>query len=714
MANEKVFQSRIQLKHDIEENWLKATNFIPKEGEIVIYDVDANNPIARFKIGDGVTKVNQLSFVSHHKIISYLPQVLSEEEKAQARENIGAASLEELNNLEYSWDDLNDKPFGDIVPISSYTIFSDTFSGPGTTCITTNCNKFIEDYIREDEGLNRLEVTYDGTAYQVAVWPGLSPSYFCGVGNYKLDTIHSGGALGPNIDLPFCIVQRQSSLGDFYVSASTEGEHTISLKVIDRSYTKLDEKFISSEIARDKEVVEYVDTSVAELVDDAPETLNTLNKLATALGDDPDFSTTVYGQIDTKVAKEDGKGLSTNDFTDEYKNKVDDVSSALDTKMDTANPTGTGSFSLNRKANTTVGDYSVAVGSDTTASGESSHAEGDTTTASGLHSHAEGLRTTAGGDASHAEGGYSAAHGAYSHAEGQSTGTDAKAAHAEGYQTKALGDYSHAEGNNTIAQGTSSHVQGRNNITDTNNTYVHIVGNGMLDTSIPGIVLPGTPSNAHTLDWEGNAWFAGDVYVGSTSGTNKDEGAKKLATEKYVDELNAIPVSWNELTDRPFGAFENIETLIEEQTITCSSAMSNGYGYYAIDPAPFELIAGCKYVVTWNNVQWTCTAVNSTSGNGVGLGNLQKIDFDFDNKVDNEMPFGIAHQVNGGWNRILIMAGQGTYSDNVTATIVLRKISENIIPLDEKFIPDTIATKQYVDEAATAITVKTWTSADMV
>jgi hypothetical protein len=41
-------------------------------------------------------------------------------------------------------------------------------------------------------------------------------------------------------------------------------------------------------------------------------------------------------------------------------------------------------------------------------------------------------------------------------------------------------------------------------------------------------------SNAHTLDWDGNAWFAGDVYVGSTSGSNKDEGSKKLATETLV------------------------------------------------------------------------------------------------------------------------------------------------------------------------------------
>lgn len=89
MANEKVFQSRIQLKHDVEENWSKATNFIPKVGEIIIYDIDENNSIARFKIGDGTTNVNLLPFVSHHEVISYLPQELTEDQQMQARANLG-------------------------------------------------------------------------------------------------------------------------------------------------------------------------------------------------------------------------------------------------------------------------------------------------------------------------------------------------------------------------------------------------------------------------------------------------------------------------------------------------------------------------------------------------------------------------------------------------------------------------------------------------
>lgn len=44
-----------------------------------------------------------------------------------------------------------------------------------------------------------------------------------------------------------------------------------------------------------------IDTSVAALVDSAPATLDTLNELAAALGDDPNFSTTVTNNIASKL-----------------------------------------------------------------------------------------------------------------------------------------------------------------------------------------------------------------------------------------------------------------------------------------------------------------------------------------------------------------------------------------------------------------------------
>ena len=49
----------------------------------------------------------------------------------------------------------------------------------------------------------------------------------------------------------------------------------------------------------------YTDTAIANLVDTAPTTLDTLNELASALGDDANFSTTVTNSIATKLATAD-------------------------------------------------------------------------------------------------------------------------------------------------------------------------------------------------------------------------------------------------------------------------------------------------------------------------------------------------------------------------------------------------------------------------
>jgi hypothetical protein len=58
----------------------------------------------------------------------------------------------------------------------------------------------------------------------------------------------------------------------------------------------------SSLISTNTAIRSYVDTEVAALVNSAPTTLNTLEELATALGDDANFSTTVLTLIGTKAS----------------------------------------------------------------------------------------------------------------------------------------------------------------------------------------------------------------------------------------------------------------------------------------------------------------------------------------------------------------------------------------------------------------------------
>ena len=134
--------------------------------------------------------------------------------------------------------------------------------------------------------------------------------------------------------------------------------------------------------------------------------------------------------------------------------------SGLADKMDKVNPTGSGSLSLNRKANTTIGGNSVAIGSNATASGNVSYAEGVSTVAS------------------------------------------APCSHAEGNSTSVSGKWSHVEGNHTIADGYCQHVSGEYNIADTNDDYAEIIGNGSDDNN---------RSNARTLDWGGNESLLGNL-----------------------------------------------------------------------------------------------------------------------------------------------------------------------------------------------------------
>ena len=176
---------------------------------------------------------------------------------------------------------------------------------------------------------------------------------------------------------------------------------------------------------------------------------------------------------------------------------TEELGGDVSTKMDKANPTGTGS---------------LAVGSNVSASGTASTALGTSNTASGDNSHAEGFGTTA----------------------------SALAAHAENDHTTASGLSSHAEGYGTIANHASQHVFGECNVADPSSAaatargnFVEIVGNGANTNN---------RSNARTLDWDGNETLAGDLkYNGNTSISSK---IASLETTEYYNVSERIITTW--------------------------------------------------------------------------------------------------------------------------------------------------------------------------
>lgn len=70
---------------------------------------------------------------------------------------------------------------------------------------------------------------------------------------------------------------------------------------------------------------EYVTQKISELVNSAPETLDTLNEIAAALNNDSNFATSIIAQLGTKVDKVEGKQLSTEDFTTALKSSLESL-----------------------------------------------------------------------------------------------------------------------------------------------------------------------------------------------------------------------------------------------------------------------------------------------------------------------------------------------------------------------------------------------------
>lgn len=221
-----------------------------------------------------------------------------------------------------------------------------------------------------------------------------------------------------------------------------------------------------------------------------------------------------------------------------------------DTYMTKVNPTGSGNVSIGRKSGTATGDKSVVIGTDATASnkntvaiGYNASATNDYGVAIGYGAVASGEQSTAIGTAPKATGKQSTALGVQSTASGEYATSMGCWTTSAGVAGTSLGNGSTVDVNSwaavssgivTTARGLGQHVFGSYNIPDaavenysTPAEHLLIVGNGdVLSES-------GVQSNAMTVDWDGNAWFSGDVYVGSTSGTNQDDGAVKLSKEGH-------------------------------------------------------------------------------------------------------------------------------------------------------------------------------------
>lgn len=169
----------------------------------------------------------------------------------------------------------------------------------------------------------------------------------------------------------------------------------------------------------------------------------------------------------------------------------------------------------NTKFSLAKGIRSQVLGADNLTLGNHAFAHGAYNIAAGNHSHAGGYSNKVYSHCTHVEG--------HTNTVGFKNDTDSRTvgamSHVEGRENKIIaGNYVHVEGRGNIGNTEYQHIQGKYNEEDTENKYAHIIGGGTSDTD---------RKNIHTVDWDGNAEYAGTVETTAIILKSSTEGSEK-------------------------------------------------------------------------------------------------------------------------------------------------------------------------------------------
>lgn len=263
---EKIINTRIINKHAVESDWLKAVNFTPKQGELIVYDRDSTYDYERFKIGDGTTNINDLPFATYSDWnstegstqilnkptkLSQFSDELTESEQAAVKNRIGIKS----SDFDGSFDSLSNLPF--------YPSFNITWNGD-----TTGLTEVLSSEI---SGLNPLSYykLSDQTASVDNVIGGSFTINYDEIYSYTVEEVYYGkgqtsgsffitNSDDPLIGLPAIIFVEKpetmsiyiSVLGTFTITFTEPGIYFINYSTLytlsfTKSGKKLDMEFVS-------------------------------------------------------------------------------------------------------------------------------------------------------------------------------------------------------------------------------------------------------------------------------------------------------------------------------------------------------------------------------------------------------------------------------------------------------------------------------------
>lgn len=429
MSTKKI-NSRITHKHGKASDWEKATNFIPLLGEIIIYDPDESNTNPRFKVGDGVTKVNDLVFTDINKAnsshthtksqITDFPTSLPANggnadtvDGKHASDFATATGLSDLKSLvgdtsvssQISSAIASKSDIGHTHDDRYYTEteINNKLSGKSDTSHThslyVNQNAFSNvkvgsSTIAADSATDTLTLTAGNNITLTADTSGDGVTIAAKDTTYSNATTSAAGLMSSSDKTKLDGIATGATKVTVDSALSSTSTNPVQNKAVNSAISNLTtlvgDKSVASQISTALTTANsYTDTKVAGLVDSAPETLDTLNELSAALGNDPNFATTVANQIGTKA---DANHTHKYAGSSSAGGAANSVANSMTVQLNGGTTEGTNKFTFNgsvaKSVNITPSGIGAAASSHTHNYAGSSSAGGSATSAVKLDSSA--------------------------------------------------------------------------------------------------------------------------------------------------------------------------------------------------------------------------------------------------------------------------------------------------------------------------------------
>ena len=324
MAEKKIIGRAIQ-KHDTETNWLKATNFIPMQGEIIVYDKDSNYNYERIKIGDGSTLVSALPFVDDALRTSLLAEINAVDDKVDA-----VSAL-----------------VGDT---AVSTQISNAVANKSNTDHTHD-----DRYYTESEINTKLNAKADADhTHEISELTDLSSATVnhAATADSADEATHATTADTANAVAWANVTGKPSTY--------TPATHSHAISDVTNLQTTLNAKVPTSRTINGKALSANITLSASDVGADASGAANTALTNAKSYTDaeisewvgDETVSEQISTAIANKVDKVSGKGLSTNDYTTTEKNKLAGIESGAEVNQNAFSNIAIGSTTIAADAET--------------------------------------------------------------------------------------------------------------------------------------------------------------------------------------------------------------------------------------------------------------------------------------------------------------------------------------------------------------------------